>query len=123
MAKKSKTPSPFECRWRIVSMSAWDEDYINEEEEGYFEFDDRGGGQFHFGYVHGHMDCRLTTRDGEPAVEWTWDGNDEMDPAQGRGWAVAKGDELHGMIFFHSAGDDSEFVATRAKEKKAPKRK
>ena len=29
------------------------------------------------------MDCRLTTRDGVPAVEWTWDGNDEMDPAQG----------------------------------------
>src|SRR6516165_5828230 len=113
MAKKSKTPSPFEGRWWIVSMSAWDEDYINEEEEGYFEFDDRGGGQFHFGYVQGHMDCRLTTRDG----------NDEMDPAQGRGWAVVKGDELHGMIFFHSAGDDSEFVATRAKEKKAPKRK
>ena len=123
MAKKSKAPSPFEGRWRIVSMSAWDEGYINEEEEGYFEFDDGGGGQFHFGYVHGHMDCRLTTRDGEPAVEWTWDGNDEMDPAQGRGWAVVKGDELHGMIFFHSAGDDSEIVATRAKEKKAPKRK
>ena len=113
MAKKSKTPSPFEGRWRIVSMSAWDEGYINEEEEGYFEFDDRGGGQFHFGYVHGDMDCRLTTRDGEPAVEWTWNGNDEMDPAQGRGWAVVQGDELHGMVFFHSAGDDSEFVAKR----------
>ena len=82
-------------------MSAWDEDYIDEEEEGYFEFDEKGSGEFHFGYVHGHMDCRLTTRDGEPAVEWTWDGNDEMDPAQGRGWAVVKGDELHGMIFFH----------------------
>src|SRR5215475_10439754 len=64
------------------------------------------------------MDCRLTTRDGEPAVEWTWDGNDEMDPAQGRGWAVVKGDELHGMIFFHG-GDDSEFVA----KKKGPSRK
>jgi hypothetical protein len=24
-----------------------------------------------------------------------------MDPAQGRGWAVVQGDELHGMIFFH----------------------
>jgi hypothetical protein len=36
-----------------------------------------------------------------------------MDPAQGRGWAVRKGDELHGMIFFHS-GDDSEFVAKNA---------
>ena len=110
MAKKSKSPSPFEGRWRIVSMSAWDEDYIDEEEEGFFEFDEKRGGEFHFGYVHGHMDCKPTTRDGEPAVEWTWDGNDEMDPAQGRGWAVVKGDELHGMIFFHG-GDDSEFVA------------
>ena len=93
-------------------MSAWDQDFIDEEEEGYFEFDDKGSGEFHFGYVHGHMDCSLTTRDGEPAVEWTWDGNDEMDPAQGRGWAVVKGDELHGMIFFHG-GDDSEFVAKK----------
>jgi len=111
MAKKSKPPSPFEGRWRIVSMSAWDEDFIDEEEEGYFEFYDKGG-EFHFGYVHGHMDCRLTTRDGEPAVEWSWEGNDEMDPAQGRGWAVVKNDELHGMVFFHG-GDDSEFVAKK----------
>jgi len=61
--------------------------------------------------------CRLTRRDGEPAVEWTWDGNDEMDPAQGRGWAVVTGDELHGMIFFHG-GDDSEFVAKKKKTKR-----
>jgi hypothetical protein len=114
MAKvKPKPKSPFTGRWRIVSMSAWDEDFIDEEEEGYFEFDATGGGEFHFGYVHGHMDCRLTTRNGESAVEWTWDGNDEMDPAQGRGWAMIRGDELHGMIFFHR-GDDSEFVARRA---------
>lgn len=118
MARKSKAPTPFTGRWRIVSMSAWDEEFIDEEEEGYFEFDQKGSGHFHFGYVHGQMDCRLTTRDGEPAVEWTWDGNDEMDAAQGRGWAVVKGDELHGMIFFHG-GDDSEFVA----KKKAQGRK
>ena len=55
---KPKPESPFTGRWRIVSMSAWDEDFIDEEEEGYFEFDDKGGGEFHFGYVHGHMDCR-----------------------------------------------------------------
>jgi hypothetical protein len=114
MGKKAKPASTFTGRWRIVSMSTWDEDYINEEEEGYFELD-KGGGEFHFGYVHGEMDCRLSTRDGEPAVEWSWDGNDEMDPAQGRGWAVVKGDELHGMIFFHQ-GDDSEFVAKEAKK-------
>ena len=82
---KPKPKSPFTGRWRIAWMSAWDEDYIDEEEEGFFEFDDQRSGEFHFGYVHGFMDCRLTTRDGGAAVEWTWDGNDEMDPAQGRG--------------------------------------
>jgi hypothetical protein len=35
---------------------------------------------------------------------------------------VLRGEELHGMIFFHG-GDDSEFVATRAKANRAPKRK
>jgi len=110
--KKSKPKSPFTDRWRIVSMSAWDQDFVDAEEEGYIEFDQKDSGQFHFGYVHGQMDCRLTTRDGEPAVEWTWDGNDEMDPARGRGWAIVKGDELHGMIYFHQ-GDDSEFVAKK----------
>jgi hypothetical protein len=97
-------------------MSTWGKDYLDEEEPAYIEFKANGGGEFHFGYVHGMMDCRLTTRDGQPAVEWTWDGNDEMDPAQGRGWALLKGDELHGMIFLH-LGDDSEFVATRIKAK------
>lgn len=102
-------------------MEQWDQEYIDEEEEGYFEFDDKGGGSFHFGYVHGNMNCRPTTREGEPAVEWTWDGNDEMDPAQGMGWAVIKGDELHGKIYFHQ-GDDSEFVAKRTEEKKTRKK-
>jgi hypothetical protein len=79
MAKTPKPASPITGRWRIDSMSAWDEDYINEEEEGYFEFDARGG-EFHFGSVHGRMDCRLTTRDGKPDVEWTGGGNDEVGP-------------------------------------------
>jgi hypothetical protein len=116
MAKKLKTTNRIIGRWRIVSMSAWDKDFIDEKEEGYIEFKDKGWGEFHFGYVLGQMDCRLTTRDGVPAVEWTWDGNDEMDAAQGRGWAVMKGDELHGMIFFHGS-DDSEFVAKKKTKK------
>ena len=78
---KPKPKSPFEGRWRIVWMTQWEEDFINEEVEGFIAFDAQGSGEFHFGYVHGRMDCRLTTRGGEPAVEWSWDGNDEMDPA------------------------------------------
>jgi hypothetical protein len=68
---------------------------------------------FQFAYVWGQLDHRITTRDGDPAVEWSWDGNDDQDALSGRGWAVLKGDALHGMIFIHS-GDDSEFEAERA---------
>ena len=28
MAKKAEAPNPFTGRWRIVSMSAWDEEFI-----------------------------------------------------------------------------------------------
>lgn len=119
---KAKPESPFAGRWHIVSMTEWDEDFINAEVQGFIEFDDKNSGSFQFGHVSGDMDCRLTTRDGEPAVEWSWDGNDEMDHAEGRGWAVLKGDELHGMIFFHE-GDESGFVAKRAEKKKGKKGK
>ena len=122
MAKaKPKPRSPFTGRWRITSMSAWEDDFLDEEVEAFIEFDYKGWGAFQFGNIQGQMDCRKTTRDSEPAVEWSWDGNAEMDAAQGRGWAIVNGDELHGMIFFHG-GDDSEFVAKRAKGKKTTKR-
>jgi hypothetical protein len=55
MPKKAANANPFTGRWRIDSMSAWDKEFIDEEEEGYFEFDQKDSGQFHFGYVHGQM--------------------------------------------------------------------
>jgi hypothetical protein len=97
-------------------MDQWEQDFVDAEVEGYFEFGEGRSGEFQFGYVRGVMDCRLTTRDGQPCVEWTWDGNDEMDPAQGRGRAVVKGDELHGLIVFHQ-GDECGFEAVRAGRK------
>ena len=48
MPQKAK-PNPFAGRWRIVSMSASDQEFIDEEEEGYFEFHQKDNGQFHFG--------------------------------------------------------------------------
>lgn len=59
------------------------------------------------------MDCRHGQRDGRPWVEFTWDGYDEGDQAQGRGWAALAVDgSLHGRIYFH-LGDDSGFRAVR----------
>jgi hypothetical protein len=57
-------------------------------------------------------------RNQKQTIEFSWEGTDETDPAQGRGWAVLKDDELHGMIFFHG-GDDSEFVAKKKDGKKS----
>src|SRR3954453_5659209 len=41
MAKKKPKPkSPFLGRWHIVSMSQWDEDYLNEEVQAFIEFEE-----------------------------------------------------------------------------------
>jgi hypothetical protein len=45
MAKKKSKPkskSPFLGRWHIVSMSMWDEAYLNEEVPAFIEFEDKG---------------------------------------------------------------------------------
>ena len=56
--KKSKPKSPFTGRWRIVSMSAWEDEYLDEEVQAFFEFEETGSGSFQFGYIQGLMDCR-----------------------------------------------------------------
>lgn len=63
--------------------------------------------------VEGVVDARFVERDGRPAVEFSWVGFDELDQANGRGWAVLGSDgALSGGIFFHH-GDDSAFRAER----------
>ena len=102
-------------RWNIVSMSQWDLDCDDEDLEPFIEFEPGETGQFQFGYVYGEMDCEVTERDGKPAVEFSWDGNDETERVFGRGWAVLDGGDLEGMIFFHQ-GDESDFTARRVKK-------
>jgi hypothetical protein len=97
-------------------MEQWDQEFVDAEVEGFFEFKPNGTGEFQFGYVRGDIDYKEAVRDGKPSVEFSWEGNDEMDPAQGRGWAVLNGDEIEGMIVFHH-GDESEFKGKRKKGK------
>lgn len=118
----SKPFNAFVGRWRIVSMSMLEQDFVDEEEEAYIKFGAKERGEFHFCYVHGHMDCCFTTRDGESAVEWSWDGNDEMERANGRGWAIINRDELKGMFFLHD-GDATGFVAKKIGVKKKKTRR
>ena len=107
MAKTSRPKNPFAGRWRITWMEQWDQDFVDAEVEGYFKFGPRNLGSFQFGYVQGEIDNRLTNRDGKPCLEFSWEGNDEMDLASGRGWVVKSGDEISGTIFFHQRGESS----------------
>jgi hypothetical protein len=118
MAKKPKPKSRLEGRWRILWMDQWDQEYVDEEVEGYIEFEPNGLGSFQFGYVQGRIDYRTTTRDGQPAAEFSWEGGDGADgtPLTGRGWAISRGDELSGVIFIHE-GDESNFKAKRKKRR------
>jgi hypothetical protein len=100
-------------RWRITEAELWDRDALNLVAPAFIEFAKDGSGSFGFIAVQGEMDCREVERDRRPGVEFSWEGNDECDPASGRGWAVLEEDgSLSGRIFFH-LGDDSGFTAVR----------
>jgi hypothetical protein len=74
--------------WRIVEMDLWGAEAIDLLGPGYIQFGADRTGRFRFIAVEGWMDCYSGQRDGRPCVEFTWEGNDESDPASGRGWAA-----------------------------------
>src|SRR5690242_8885921 len=86
----AKRPSPIIGLWHITEMELWDADYVDMEVMAYIRVDENGRGEFQFGLVHGEMDCEFGIEAGESFVEFTGSGNDEMDPAQGKGFAVLK---------------------------------
>ena len=94
-------------------MEAWDQEYVNMEIPGHFTFKKDDTGHFHFGLVQGEMDCRLEYIGEKTRIEFSWEGQEELDPVSGRGWALIENEELHGRIFFHQ-GDDSTFRAKRS---------
>jgi hypothetical protein len=94
----------------ITEVEPWDQVELDAEDDPFIRFE-RDGGEFQFGCVCGDMDCEHTTRDGKPAVEWSWTGNVEEDDVTGRGWAVLQADgSLVGRIYFHE-GDSVGFTA------------
>lgn len=98
--------------WRIVEMEVWDRDALNLVEPAHIEFEPDGMGSLVFIAVMAGIDYRLVSRDGQPAVEFSWEGVSEGDQISGRAWANIAGDEMRGHLFIH-AGDDSPFTARR----------
>ncbi len=100
--------------WHIVEMEMWDEDYFNMDVQAYIKVNENRLGFFQFGLVSGQIDGEVLKYGGKERFEFTWDGNDECDPAQGSGWfEVRDENKIGGRIKIH-LGDSSTFSAIRA---------
>jgi hypothetical protein len=98
-------------RWRVVEAPGYDMAVMG----AYILFDD-GGGEFALdcltGSIHGACEG--------DAVEFSWEGSDEMEPASGDGWAELREDGfLEGEICLHN-GDDIRFIARRSTTSSTP---
>ncbi len=96
-----------------MELAVWDQEYVNMEIPGQFTFNSNGTGDFCFGLVHGEMDCCLETISRKERIRSVWVGNDEMDFANGYGWALIEDGELRCHIYLHQ-GDDSMFRARKS---------
>jgi hypothetical protein len=104
----------YEGIWHIIQMDMWDEDYFNMEVQAFIQVGSNGLGHFQFGLVSGDMDGEVVNVGNLERFDFTWEGNDENDPASGSGWLkLSETAKLKGSIKFHH-GDSSEFVAIRA---------
>ncbi len=111
--------NPFVGRWRITAMELWDRKDLDLVVPAFIEFNRDGLGEFQFIAVQGFLDFRVGERGGAPAVEFSWEGQDDADPSLGRGWAIICDGKLEGRWFFHR-GDDSWFLASKV-SRSAPK--
>jgi hypothetical protein len=95
-------------KWRIVEMPDYTEDYPDMMEPAYILFEATRG-EFAFGCVTG----AFAGGGDHNAVEFSWNGNAEMDEAFGEGWAELRPNgSLKGAICFHG-GDEANFIARR----------
>jgi hypothetical protein len=92
-------------RWRVAETP----DYAMAGPGSYILFA-QNGGEFALDCLTGSIHGRC---DGD-AVEFTWDGSDEMEPASGHGWAEMQDDgSLEGEICLQG-GNDIPFIARRS---------
>jgi hypothetical protein len=96
-------------KWRVVAMPDYTEDYPDMLEPAYLLLEEKGAGEFAFGCVTGQIFGAGTGT----ALEFFWKGNDEMDEAQGHGWAELQADGSLNGAFCFQGGDEANFVAHR----------
>jgi hypothetical protein len=104
----------FTGTWIITEMEMWDAEYINMEVQAFIQIGVNDLGHFQFGLVSGEIDGEVVKLGNVERFEFTWEGQDEMDPVSGSGWLKSAGlNRGEGRIKIH-LGDGSAFKAVRA---------
>lgn len=112
-SKQTQLENPFIGTWHIYEMELWDEDYFNMETQAYVEIRTDNLGDFQFGLVAGSLDGNVERSGKKERFAFTWEGQDEMDPASGSGWMqLTRESEVEGLIKIH-LGDRSTFKARK----------
>jgi hypothetical protein len=73
--------------WRTTHIETWAQDSVGVVVPGFIEFkpeEDHLMGTFPFGTVSGWLDCRLRDIDAATFIEWSWQGQSDTDPGNGR---------------------------------------
>jgi hypothetical protein len=87
---RQRTAKVLMGRSRITEMDLWEQDDIDLMAPGFVEFGEDRRGSLGFIAVQGGIDWRDAPSDGLPGAEFTWEGFDEGDPVNGRGWAAVE---------------------------------
>lgn len=103
---------PYLGTWRIIEMEQWEQDSTDLVVPGYITFREDHLGAFQFGAVHGEIDYRIESYQETTRLEFSWEGEDDMDPVRGRGWAIIADGQLQGRIYFDE-GDESGFTTEK----------
>ncbi len=113
MARVPAFARVFAGRWRIVETDNWDSDFRGLVKAAHLSFDGASGSEIAFGALEGFLDVRYGARDGSVCAEFSWERQDDNDPACGRGWAaIGTMGCLVGHFYIHN-GNDSGFDCER----------
>jgi hypothetical protein len=108
-SSRRSDPRSFRGRWRIVSTNVCRPKELDDFAPAHISFGKSNHGELSLLAISADVDYRVGVRDGEPVVEFSWEGDDDGNPICGRGWARRDAQELVGRLFIHG-GDEAEFA-------------